>query len=140
MGNSSNTFSSDNHVRFLQNYLEDQIHKKRNKLGFSRDLHEKSQCNYLCCYTVEISFTKPVIILFYFHYNIVKWFKKKIKWKRKFLKECSLLRKDRENTEYEWTTFLPNFLANFEPIQSEDSYRTDLILMVFSSLSIQKLY
>ena len=66
MGNSSKSSSSENHARFLQNYLEDQIQKKRNKLGFSGDLYEKRQCNYLCCNTVEISFTKPVIIFIFF--------------------------------------------------------------------------
>jgi len=42
----------------------------------------------------------------------------------------------RKKTTLEWASILPNFLASVEPIQNEDGYRTDLILVLFSSSSI----
>lgn len=52
-----------------------------------------------------------------------------------FLYECALIRK---KSDYEWTIALPIFLSNFKQIQSEDVFRTDLVLLVFTKSSKNK--
>ena len=127
MGNSNN-HSSDNTAQYLQTYMNEQIEKKRQKICHSPKTHAYMDC--LCCKTLEGSFINPVIIIF--KINNFFFLSCQVKWRSKFNEECSLIRR---KMNLEWAFILPTFLANIEPVQNEDGYRTDLILVLFSSSS-----
>lgn len=58
MGGNYSAFNSFDNTGYLQNYIEEQIKKKRSKLNhYSSD---KNYGNILCCSIKEGSFLKPV--------------------------------------------------------------------------------
>ena len=62
MGNNSNvSCAAQQNAQYLQKYLDEQVRKKRDRLGQSS--RDQNYMNCLCCNGIERSFIKPVLYL-----------------------------------------------------------------------------